>query len=433
MARRPPQIISRRAVLAGLAATAAYSPALAETVQSGATTENGVGAVCSASGPDAERYGAAEGYPIADPMLARQPGEPHEVKYRVGAYSHFDEIFPTRRIKRAAAPWRFKRSQADIRYWYRGGRSSVTEYMSRNPVTGLLIAKQDQIFFEHYQYGRTDRDRLLSQSMAKTITGMLIGVAISEGAIKSVDDTPEIYVPGFKGTEYGKTPIRDLLHMSSGVEYGEDKDGGRDLDRLWIDMMGGYGPPAKGTIDSIVQFNRRIAAPGTRFYYASIEADVLGVTLRYAVGKSASDYLHEKVWEPIGAESDAAWLLDSEGFEVAHGFFNAVLRDFARLGRLLAHDGEWNGQQILPTQWMIDATTVRASDGYLAPGRATPILGYGYLVWLLPGTRHQFALIGANGQRICVDPTSKLILVQTAVDNTDEVWRLWSALAEQFG
>ena len=153
MASRPLQIVSRRAALAGLAATAAYSSAVAETIQSGATTENGVGPVCSASGPDAGRYGAAEGYPIADATLARQLGEPHEVKYRVGAYSHFDEIFPTRRIKRAPVPWLFKRSQAeDIRYWYWGNRSSVTEYLSRNPVTGLLIAKDDQILLENYQY-----------------------------------------------------------------------------------------------------------------------------------------------------------------------------------------------------------------------------------------------------------------------------------------
>lgn len=327
----------------------------------------------------------------------------------------------------------FKRSQADIRYWYWGNRSSVTEYLSRNPVTGLLIAKDDQILFEHYQYGRTDRDRLISQSMAKSITGMLIGVAISEGAIKSVDDAAETYVPGFRGTEYGRTPIRDLLHMSSGVEFGEDKDGGRDLDRLWIDMMGGYGSPAKGTVDSIVQFNRRIATPGTRFFYASIEPDVLGAVLRYAVGKSASDYLHEKVWEPIGAEADARWLIDSDGFEVAHGFFNAVLRDYARLGRLFAHDGAWDSRQIIPRQWMIDATTVRASDAYLPPGKATPMLGYGYLVWLIPAARRQFALVGLHGQYICVDPTSKLIMVQTAVDTNYEVWRLWSALVEQFG
>src|SRR5882762_6367862 len=105
---------------------------------------------------------------------------------------------------------------------------------------------------------------------------MLIGIAISDGAIKSVDDTSETYVPGFKGTEYGRTPIRDLLHMSSGVEFGEDQDNGRDLDRLWIDMVLGFGSN-KGTLGSLTQFNRRIAAPGTRFFYASIEADVLGM------------------------------------------------------------------------------------------------------------------------------------------------------------
>src|SRR5271155_197281 len=182
MASTPQQIISRRAALAALAA--ACSPAVAETIESGTTAENDLGPVFSASGPNAGRYGAAEGYPIADPLLARQPGEPHEVKYRVGSYSHFDEIFRTRRIEHAAAPWSFRRSQADFRYWYRGNLSSVTEYLSRNPVTGLLIAKDDQILCEHYQYGRADRDRLLSQSMAKTITAMLIGVAISGGAIK---------------------------------------------------------------------------------------------------------------------------------------------------------------------------------------------------------------------------------------------------------
>ena len=319
----------------------------------------------------------------------------------------------------------FKRSKADIRY-------SVGEYLSRNPVTGLLIAKDDQILFEHYQYGRTDRDRFASQSMAKSITAMLVGIALGQGAIKSVDDLAETYVPGFNGSEYGRTPIRDLLHMSSGVEFGETKDGQRDLNRLWIDMVLGLGP-TKGTINSIVQFNRRIAPPGTKYFYASIEADVLGVVLHYAVNQSASEYLQAKLWEPIGAEADATWVVDAQGFEVAHGFFNAVLRDYARLGRLLAHDGVWEGRQIIPAQYMIDATTTRPSDAYLAPGKALPAFGHGYLLWLLPGARRQFALLGANGQSICIDPSSKLILVQTAVENNYEVWRLWSALVEQFG
>ncbi len=195
-------------------------------------------------------------------------------------------------------------------------------------------------------------------------------------------------------------------------------------------MVLGLGSPT-GTVNSIAQFNRRIAPPGTRYHYASIEPDVLGVVLHRAVDKSASDYLQEKVWQPIGAEADATWLLDAEGFELAHFGFNAVLRDYARLGRLLAHDGAWQGKQIIPAQWMMDATTVRASDAYLLPGKAMRTFGYGYLLWLLPGTRRQFALVGDLGQRICVDPASKLVMVQTALETRAEVWRLWSAVVEQ--
>jgi CubicO group peptidase (beta-lactamase class C family) len=310
--------------------------------------------------------------------------------------------------------------------------------MARNPVTGLLIAKDNEILFERYQYARTDHDRFVSQSMVKSITGLLIGIAISEGAIKSVDDTPETYVPGFRGSEYGKTPIRDLLHMSSGVDFGETRDGGRDLNRLW-NGLGIALPTTKiGTVESIVQFNQRIAPAGTRFHYASIEPDVLGMVVHNAVNKSASDYLREKVWEPIGAEADARWLIDAEGFELAHFGFNAVLRDYARLGRLLAHDGAWEGKQIVPAQWMIDATTVRASDTYLLPGTANKKFGYGYLLWLFPGDRRQFAFIGYKGQYVCVDPISKLVMAQTAVEaanasDNDEAWALWSALVDQLG
>jgi CubicO group peptidase (beta-lactamase class C family) len=436
MAEKPEHrsLLTRRAALAGLAAAATCGAAgdSSAIAQSAATAEDGAAPVFSATGPDAELYGAADGFPVPG-LLARRRGNPYEPRYRVGAFSHLDEIHTTRRISRAVTPWMFKRAAAEIRYSFKGSPSSLTEYLSRNPVTGLLIARDDRILFEHYQYGRTDRDRLIAQSMVKSIMGMLIGIAISENAIKSVDDTPESYVPGFKGTEYGKTPIRDLLHMSSGVDFGEARDGGRDLNRLWGDMVAGSLISRKGTVNSIAQFNHRIAPPGTRYYYASIEPDVLGMVLHQAINKSASDYLQEKVWQPIGAEADATWLLDAEGFEVAHFGFSAVLRDYARLGRLLAHDGAWDGKQIIPAQWMLDATTVRESDAYLLPGKATPGFGYGYLLWLLPGNRRQFALFGDYGQRICIDPASKLVMVQTGLEAVPEVWRLWSALVRQFG
>jgi CubicO group peptidase (beta-lactamase class C family) len=420
-------VLSRRQALAGLGMFSALelNSAWAGAIGMG-------GPIFYPSGPNADRYRAAEGFP------ARwQINDPDNPRYRVGNFSHFDEIMPTRRIGRANTPWNFERSPAEIIYRYKGTQCSVADYLARNPVTGLLIAKDDQILCEYYQYGRTDNERLASQSMAKSITGLLIGIAVAEGAIRSVEDTAETYVPELRGTEYGKTPIRDLLHMSSGVEFGEEAEHSRDLNRLWLDLMGGYlssyARVAKGTLGGIVRFNHRIAPPGTRFYYASIEADVLGVVLHSAVGRSASDYLQDKIWQPIGAEADASWLVDAQGFELAHGFFNAVLRDYARLGRLLAHDGAWNGKQIIPAQWLVDATTVHNSDAYLALGKADPTFGYGYLLWLLPWAKRQFALFGTYGQRICVDPTSRLVLVQTAVDDSPELWSLWPAIVRQFG
>jgi CubicO group peptidase (beta-lactamase class C family) len=434
MPSRPGYLFSRRGTLAGFAAALACgssrgTAAIAQPALTGTPEPS-----FSPRGPEAERYGADDGYPVPGLPSAQLKGNPWDPKYRVGAFSHLDEIYATHKVKRAAVPSTFRRLPSEIRYRLRGNQSSLADYLARNPVTGLLIAKDDQILFEQYQYDRTDRDRLVSQSMVKSMTGMLIGIAIAEGAIKSVDDTAETYVPALKGFEYGRTPIRDLLHMASGVDFGEERDGGRDLDRLWREMVIGAWIFRKGTVNSIVQFNKRIAPPGTKYHYASIEPDVLGVVLRHAVDKPLSDYWQEKVWEPIGAEADATWLVDAEGYEVAHFGFSAVLRDYARIGRLLAHDGVWDGRQIIPAQWMIDATTVRPADAYLAPGKAMETFGYGYLLWLLPGTRRQFALVGDYGQRICVDPASKLVLVQTSLDDqTGEVWRLWSQLVEQLG
>jgi len=434
------ELLTRRKTVTALAATAACvlagSSSANEEPDFHGRTQNCTGPSFSATGPNAELYGAEKGYPLPDIVEARRRGDPWEPKYRVGAFTHLDQIYPTRLVERAGSPWNFKCSTAQIYYDFQGSRFSPIDYVSRNPVTGLLIAKDDHILFEHYQYARTDHDRFVSQSMVKSIIGLLIGIAIAEGAIKSVDDTPEAYVPGFRGSEYGRTPIRDLLHMSSGVDFGETRDGGRDLNRLWNGMGIAFPTTKMGTVNSIVQFNQRIAPAGTRFYYASIEPDVLGMVLHNAVNKSASDYLREKLWEPVGAEADARWLIDAEGFELAHFGFNAVLRDYARLGRLLAHDGGRDGKQIVPAQWMIDATTVRASDTYLLPGRATKKFGYGYLLWLFPGERRQFALLGYKGQYVCVDPVSKLVMVHTAVEDPtykDEPWALWSALVDQLG
>jgi CubicO group peptidase (beta-lactamase class C family) len=399
--------LTRRHALAGLLAAAGSRGAAAQP------------------GPDAELWGAPENYPVPPVAIAQMQGNPWAPKYRVGAFTHLDRLYKTRTVSRAAEPWTFKHGPFN-------GQALIADYLAHHPVTGLLIARDDQILIEEYQYDRTDRDRFVSQSMVKSFTGLMMGLAIADGAIKSVNDLPEQYVPALKGSEYGGTPIRALLHMSSGVQFDEEGDNNRDLNRLWRDMV--MGITRKGTVASLTQFNTRIAPPGTRYRYASIEPDVLGVVLHAATGKSLSDYWQEKVWQRIGTESDATWLIDAEGYALAHFGFSAVLRDYARLGRLLAHDGAWKDDQVIPSSWMHEATTVRAEDAYLLPGHAMRDFGYGSLFWLLPGERRQFALVGAFGQRVIVDPPSKLIMVQTALDETDGgSWKLWRTLVKQFG
>jgi CubicO group peptidase (beta-lactamase class C family) len=388
------------------------------------------GPVFSSGGPDAADYGAAQGFPVGTQAAAGQ------VENLVGTYSHFGELFPSRPVKRAATPWQFKRApEPPIFYNYKSDRFSIEDYLGRNPATGLLIAKDDTILYEHYQYARTDSDRFLSQSMAKTITAMLIGIAVAENKIRSIDDPVSDYVPDLANTEYGGTSLRALLHMSSGVAFTENYDGSDDITRLSRDL---FGEPGKDPVTSVAQFNTRVAPSGTRWHYASSETEILGLVLRAAVKEPVADYLRDRIWQPIGTEADASWAIDGTGQEVTYCCFNAVLRDYARLGRLLAYDGAWEGRQLIPRQWLLDATTVQPSDAYLAPGAATPYFGYGYQTWLLPGEQRRFALLGLRGQIIFVDPASKLVMVHTAVrknpsESASEAVTLWLHVVAQLG
>jgi CubicO group peptidase (beta-lactamase class C family) len=417
-----------------LVATGSTPSAYAQDAANAASNGSGAvpGPVFSDSGPDAADYGAATGFPVGARAISSQIGN------LVGTYSHFDALFPSRPVKRATAPWLFKRAaEPPIFYNFKSDRFSIENYLDRNPATGLLIARDDTILVEHYQYARTDRDRLLSQSMAKTITAMLIGIATAENKIRSIDDPVSAYLPGLANTEYGGTPLRALLHMSSGVSFTENYDGSDDIAQLSRDL---FGEPGKDPIASVAQFNTRIAPAGTRWHYASAETEILGLVLRAVVGEPVADYLRDRIWQPIGAEADASWAIDGTGQEIAFCCFNAVLRDYARLGRLLAYDGAWEGRQLIPRQWLLDATTVHPGHSYLAPGAATPYFGYGYQVWLFPGGQRRFALLGIRGQIILVDPASKLVMVQTAVRKKPsepgsyaETIALWLSVVAQLG
>lgn len=387
--------------------------------------------VFSSVGPDAGAYGAAEGYPIG----ARAAPVPQAAM--VGHYSHFSEKYPHRTAARPAQASVLRRAAAELTvpYMFGGAAHDLPDYLSRHPTTGLLIARGDEILFEHYQYARTGKDKLLSQSMAKTIVAMLVGIAIQEGAIRSASDPAEMYVPALTGTEYGKTPIRALLHMASGVAFREVYDAPGDNQRLNQMLFGRSGP---GPAAAVGLFNTRDVPPDTRFQYGGIQTEVLGLVLTAATKTSLTAYLESRIWRPMGAEADAAWMIDATGQEAAFCCISAVLRDWARLGLMLAHDGAWNGRQIVPAAWVREATSAQAP--FLRPGTMTRFYGYGYQVWLLPGDRRQFALLGIHGQTIFVDPVAKLVLVHTAVRlkaSNDpaalELRAVWEALVAKAG
>jgi CubicO group peptidase (beta-lactamase class C family) len=386
----------------------------------------------AAGGPDAEDYGASEGYPIGDRSTF------FRIPFLVGSQSHLDQIFESRLIRRATTPSPLARvnSEPALRYEFGGETRTLDDYLARNPATGLLIARGDTILIERYQYGRNDRHRITSWSMAKTVTSMLVGIAIAEGHIRSVDDPAAAYVPALRGTEYGRTSLRHLLQMSSGVRFVEQYTGVDDISRLAADTFRQVGA---GGVDAVTPYNVRAAPSGTKFYYASVENQVLGLVLRSAVGRPVADYLQEKIWAPIGAEADATWLIDRSGQEVTFCCINAVLRDYARLGLLLAHDGNWRGRQIIPVAWIEDATRVPPDQPHLRPGTATPSFGYGYQVWIFPGERRMFALLGVRGQAIFVDPASRLVMVHTAVrkqardPGVREATALWRSIVRELG
>lgn len=383
-----------------------------------APCEAEISPVFSRSGPDAASYGEAQDYPIPP------QDQPFDQKTMVGWLSHYDRIAPKMRTVAkglTVTPLKYATTES--------APSLLGDYLDRNPVTGLLVAKGDTILYEHYRYGRTDKDRLLSYSMVKTLTGLLVGIARAEGAIRSLDDTAETYVPELAGSEYGATPIKALLHMASGVAFSETYRPDSDIYKpqsalLWRG--------ATGALAALKQFNTRSAPAGTRFSYSSAETEVLGLVVSRAVHQPLADYLATRIWQKLGAESDAAWAIDPTGQEVAYCCFVAVLRDWARLGLMMAKDGMWNGQQVVPKEVLLEATTVSPGSEYL---RFKSGAGYGNQVWLLPSKERKFALWGRYGQVVFVDPASRLVMVQTAVEmQTDDesaspkALALWQAL-----
>jgi CubicO group peptidase (beta-lactamase class C family) len=375
--------------------------------------------------PDEELLGKAEGYPVC-PLDDANLGPD---RCLVGLFSHFDEVYPARTVARAGPVHQLARAAAEPAISYAtsdGRRWDVDDFLAKNRTMGLLILKGDCILVERYQYDRTPQQRFHSQSIAKTVVAMLVGIALQDGKIRSIDELAQDYVPALADSPYGKTSLRHLLTMSSGVKYSETYQAGDDNEIL---TARSYKQQSAGGPDTLAPFaaREREVPAGTRFSYASSETVTLALALRAAVGIPLADYLSEKVWKPMGAEADASWLIDAAGFEVGFVGLNVTLRDYGRLGLLLANDGIAQDRQIVPVAWVRAMTSADAS--HLRFGAALEVGGYGYQTWLIDPREPYFALFGIRGQGIFVDPVSKVVAVFVAAHAALDM----AARREQYG
>lgn len=336
---------------------------------------------------------------------------------RVGAWSalHMVPGVRTRLVSRATEtkPLPKATQPPAIAYRYRNIGYTLDDYLERQRATGLLVLKNGEIIAEHYRYGRKDDARFLSFSMSKSVTALLVGVALQRGHITSLDDATEKYVMELEGSAYGATTVRQLLRMSSGLTFAERYDGSDDVARL---SRASAGAPGAGTPEEVLRsITDRHSPAGQKFVYASAETDVLGRILTAATGKNMAELTRDWLWQPLGTEHDAYWRIGVDGQEQAHGAFNASLRDWARLGLMMAHDGKVGSQQIVSRDFLLDATDPARQPDAFKPRKATPYFGYGYQFWLMPMKERTFAMQGIHGQTIYVQPSSGLVLVLTSV------------------
>jgi len=275
-------------------------------------------------------------------------------------------------------------------------------YMAGQRSAALLIVHNGKLRLERYGLGFDAAGRWTSFSVAKSFTSTLVGAALRDGHIRSMDDKVSDYIPQMKGSAYDAVSIRQLLTMTSGVKWNEDyADPNADVAKF------NNHKPDDGS-DALVSYMRQLpreVPAGTRWLYSTGETNLVGVLVSQAVKKPLSQYLQEKLWQPLGMEQQATWILSRTGHEISGCCIQAAARDYARFGQFIADGARINGQSLVPDGWLAEATTARTPIGQ--PGR-----GYGYQWWTYDdGT---FAARGIFGQGIFIDPQRKLVIVSNA-------------------
>ncbi|MBU2978235.1 serine hydrolase [Alteromonas sp. C1M14] len=332
---------------------------------------------------------------------------------QVQAFSTMSSAFPTRRVKAGSLAREFPKvplSLKDFTFCSNGNEHDIYDYISRNRITGLIVVQNGDIRFEHYDFGMTEASHWISMSMVKSISATLVGIAIKNGDIKGIDDYLIEYIPSLSNTSYEKVTIRQLLLMSSGVQWNEDHTNPESERRIVLEAQIAQKP---GEILRFMTNLPRLHSPGRHWNYSTGETHLVGELIRAATGKWLSDYLSENLWKPLGMERDAYWWLESDdGLEVAGSGLNACLRDFARFGCFMANGGVIDNKKILPDGWCNEASGPTFMNGERVP--------YGFMWWSVPDSDGEFgsrafSARGIFGQRIYVNPQQNVVIVTSAI------------------
>lgn len=338
---------------------------------------------------------------------------------QVNTFRNIDRLFATRTVRRGKRVFPLPASDAplkDLTFRSGGVNYDLYDYVSLNRVSGLLVIKDGRIAFENYQLGSSEKTRWMSMSVVKSITATLIGAAIKDGHIKSIDDPITRYLPGLSRSAYDGVTVRNLLQMASGVSWSETYTDPNSDRRRMLEVQIAQKP---GGVLELMAGLPRAAAPGSRWNYSTGETHVAGALLRAAVNKPIAEYLSDRIWARFGMESDATWWLESPGgLEVGGSGLSATLRDYGRFGLLLLGGGKAGDEQILPNGWVKEAGSPKIVDG-------KPV-DYGYMLWPIPNARGTinegaFEARGIFGQHIYMNPKESVVTV------------VWSALPKPTG
>jgi len=338
-------------------------------------------------------------------------------------FTHMSWLMPTERVARGGThlPLPVNPQPLDLTYRFEDRDHSLSELHRRTFTTAFVVLHRGEIVHETYPGAfASPRSRMQLFSVSKSVTSMLIGIALAEGAIGSVKDRVTDYRPDFSGTAYAETTLAELLDMTSGVgdsEVWDVPDSG--IKRFEQAVMGG------GDVADVIRSAPRTAPAGERFNYSTFDAQILGWVLEAATGKTLAAYASERLWKHIGADRDAYyWLTRARPrTAIGAGSFNATPRDVARLGLLMARDGVVDGKQIVPRDW------VRRSRGSDFPQLAVGALGpsgydhYGYSNqwWTLGDSAfNAFSGVGVHGQYLFVDPSADVVIVKCSAWPTQD-------------